>query len=68
MRGISDPIKRKRIKLLVEESGVNFYMLQETKCEHIELSFVRDVWRSQETDFEWIYKPSTGLTGGLLSI
>ncbi|KAH1209914.1 hypothetical protein GmHk_15G044314 [Glycine max] len=63
VRGISDPIKRKRIKLLVEESGVNFYMLQETKCEHIELSFVRDVWRSQETDFEWIYKPSTGLTG-----
>lgn len=68
MRGISDPIKRKRIKLLVEESGVNFYMLQETKCEHIEPSFVRDIWRSQDSRFEWIYKPSIGLAGGLLSI
>ncbi|MCH98940.1 endonuclease/exonuclease/phosphatase family protein [Trifolium medium] len=66
IRGIGGALKRRRIRDMVRVQKIDFLALQETKLEIIPDSVCYKIWGSQ--DCEWVYLPSVGRSGGILSI
>jgi exonuclease III len=66
LRGLGGVLKRRKIKELIRSEKIDFLALQETKMEEITESFCFSLWGSDDCD--WAYQPSTGRSGGILSI
>lgn len=66
VRGLGGSLKRKKIKELVRSHRVDFLAVQETKMEVISESLCISLWGYQDCD--WVYLPSVGRSGGILSM
>ncbi|GKV27606.1 hypothetical protein SLEP1_g36762 [Rubroshorea leprosula] len=66
VRGLGGGGKRRHIRDLILREKVEFLAVQETKLEVVDRKLCRMVWGKE--DFDWIAKPSRGLSGGLLCI
>jgi hypothetical protein len=59
-------LKRRRIRDLVCSHNVDFLAIQETKLEVLPESLCYSLWGSMDCD--WVFTPSEGRSGGILSI
>jgi hypothetical protein len=66
VRGLGNPLKRKKIKVEVRQREPDVLMLQETKVEVVDGLLIRSVWDSRHKD--WSYLPSVGASGGILVV
>lgn len=66
IRGLGGRNKINKIKELVRNHKVDFLAIQETKMEDFTSSFCYNLWGSD--DCQWVFRPSEGNSGGLLSI
>ncbi|GAU24549.1 hypothetical protein TSUD_148900 [Trifolium subterraneum] len=66
VRGLGGVMKRRRIRELVRHQKIDFLALQETKMEVLSEAFCYSLWGSD--DCEWVFLPSVGRSGGILSI
>ncbi|GMI98291.1 hypothetical protein HRI_003498400 [Hibiscus trionum] len=66
IRGMNSDTKTTTVRNLVRQQRVKMLFLQETKMESIPESTIRKIWYDDE--FCFIISPSTGRSGGLLSI
>lgn len=66
VRGLGGSLKRKKIKELVRSHRVDFLVVQETKMEVISESLCVSLWGYRDCD--WVYLPSVGRSGGILSM
>ncbi|GKV11959.1 hypothetical protein SLEP1_g23168 [Rubroshorea leprosula] len=63
---MKDAGDEKRIRDIVRKERIQFLALQETKMEVVDRKVCRKIWGTDE--YDWIMKPSEGLSGGLLCI
>jgi exonuclease III len=66
IRGLGGVVKRKYLKELVCKERLDFLAIQETKLESITDSLCYSIWGGE--DCQWVSHPSSGSSGGLLSI
>jgi hypothetical protein len=66
IRGLGGAVKRSTIKELIRKEKIQFLAVQETKMETISDSFCYGLWGGE--DCQWVFLPSIGNSGGLLSI
>jgi exonuclease III len=66
VRGLGDVVKRKRIRDLIRNNKIDFLAIQETKLEVISENLCYGLWGS--CDCDWVFLPSEGRSGGILSI
>ncbi|WJX47013.1 hypothetical protein P8452_33752 [Trifolium repens] len=66
IRGLGGAVKRNSIKELLRKEKVQFLAVQETKMESLSDEFCYGLWGGE--DCQWVYLPSVGNSGGLLSI
>jgi exonuclease III len=66
IRGLGGVLKRRKIKEMVSQHNIEFLAIQETKMEVISEAFCYSLWGSDCCD--WVFQPSTGRSGGILSI
>lgn len=66
IRGMGAPIKKKKLRSLIESEKLDFLAVQETKLEQIDERICELVWG--RGDFGWHHLPASGNSGGLLSI
>jgi hypothetical protein len=66
VRGLGGVLKRRKVKELIRSQKIDFLALQETKMEVISESLCFSLWGSHDCD--WVYLPSEGRSGGILSI
>jgi hypothetical protein len=66
IRGLGGRVKRNKLKEMVRKEKLDFLALQETKLEIIPDSLCLSIWG--DDDCCWAYLPSTGNSGGILSI
>ncbi|MCI24695.1 cytochrome P450, partial [Trifolium medium] len=66
VRGLGGVLKRSRIRQLVHINKIEFLAIQETKLEVISESLCYSLWGSSDCD--WVFLPSEGRSGGILSI
>jgi hypothetical protein len=66
IRGLGGAVKRNTIKELIRKEKIQFLAVQETKMETISDSFCYGLWGGE--DCQWVFLPSIGNSGGLLSI
>jgi hypothetical protein len=59
-------VKKNKIRDVVRSNKVDFLVIQETKLEEVTPAICYSLWRSEDCD--WVYKPSVGNSGGILSI
>jgi exonuclease III len=64
IRGLGGGVKRKAIKKIIREEGVDMLCVQETKVVVVDFSFCSSLWGAD--DIDWVSKPSVGNSGGLL--
>ena len=64
IRGSGSPSKRRAIKEIICKADPDIVVLQETKREEINRSFVGSIWRSRFK--EWLVLPAIGSAGGIL--
>lgn len=58
--------KRKEIRELVMKFKVEVCCIQETKLEILDARMCRSTWGN--SNFDWAYKASEGMSGGMLTI
>jgi hypothetical protein len=66
VRGLGGGVKRRYIKNLIHSEQVDFMALQETKVEVISDSLCCGLWGGRDCD--WVFLPSVGNSGGILSM
>ncbi|GMI98812.1 hypothetical protein HRI_003550500 [Hibiscus trionum] len=66
IRGLNSDTKMTAVGNLARRHRVKMMFLQETKMESIQESTIRKIW--YDDDFCFIFSPSTGKSGGLLSV
>jgi exonuclease III len=66
VRGLGGRVKKNKIRELVRQNNVDFLPIQETKLEIISPTLCYSLWGDQ--DCEWVFRPSEGNSGGILSI
>jgi exonuclease III len=66
VRGLGGVVKRKRIRDLIRNNKIDFLAIQETKLEVISENLCYGLWGS--CDCDWVFLPSEGRSGGILSI
>jgi hypothetical protein len=66
IRGLGGAVKRIYLKELVRKEKLEFLAIQETKMESIPDSLCPSIWGSD--DCQWAFLPSSGNSGGILSI
>lgn len=66
IRGLTPRVKRSSLRKIISSHDPTFVFIQETKMEEINLRIIKTCWKSD--DIEWIYSPSAGTSGGILSI
>lgn len=57
---MKDHSKRRHLRSLIEETKVDFCLMQEMNCERMEESFVWEIWGPMGFDFKWQLKPFVG--------
>lgn len=65
-RGLSARIKRSSVRKLITQHQPHLVFLQETKIECITNNTLKTIWNVD--DIQWLFSPSVGNSGGLLSI
>jgi hypothetical protein len=65
-RGLGGVEKRRRIRDMVQSNHIDFLAIQETKFEVVTAAVCHSLWGS--CDCEWVFLPSDGRSGGILSI
>jgi len=58
---VKDHSKRRHLRSLIEETKVDFCLMQEMNCERMEESFVWEIWGPMGFDFKWQLKPFVGV-------
>jgi hypothetical protein len=66
IRGLGGRVKRCKVKEFVNKEKVDFLALQDTKLETVADSLCYSIWGDE--DCSWAFLPSTGSSGGILSI
>lgn len=66
MRGLNARIKKTSLRKLINRHDPQFIFIQETKIETIESSLIKSVWNTN--NIEWLFSPSIGNSGGILSM
>lgn len=66
IRGLTARPKRSSLRKLIGAHDPLFVFIQETKMTEINGKTIRSCWQSNEVD--WVYSPSCGNSGGLLSL
>jgi exonuclease III len=66
IRGLGGVVKQNYLKELVNKERPDFLAVQETKLETIPDSLCFNLWGSE--DCQWVFLPSVGSSGGILSI
>lgn len=66
IRGLGTRIKRSALRKLILTHDPIFVFVQETKMEQVTEKITRSCSKSE--DFNWIFSPSVGTSGGLLSM
>lgn len=66
IRGLTARPKRVSLRKLITSHNPIFVFIQETKMSQINEKTIRTCWKSNEA--EWIFSPSIGNSGGLLSL
>ncbi|KAK7256100.1 hypothetical protein RIF29_29534 [Crotalaria pallida] len=59
-------VKKKAIADVVRKNGIYFLVVQEKKMEVVDRSSCSRLW--SDDDFDWDFVPSTGRSGGLISM
>jgi hypothetical protein len=59
-------LKRRKVRDLIRNHSIDFLALQETNLEVISEALCHSLWGSHDCD--WVYLPSEGRSGGVLSI
>lgn len=66
IRGLGGALKKKKIKELIRNHGVDFMAIQETKLENVSPELCYNLWGS--INCNWVFLPSKGNSGGILSL
>lgn len=66
IRGVVDHTDRVNLKIMIQEMHPLLICLQETKCSGWDKFMKASLWG--EDDHGWIHTPSSGLSGGLLTL
>jgi len=66
LKGLGGMVKRNKIKEVVRHHHVDFMAIQETKIESMSNSLCCSLFASDNCD--WIFLPSAGSGGGILSL
>jgi exonuclease III len=66
VQGLGGRIKKNKIRELVRQNKIDFLALQETKLEDVTPSLCFSIWGSEDCD--WLFRPSEGSSGGIISI
>ncbi|XVF33934.1 hypothetical protein REPUB_Repub18cG0013800 [Reevesia pubescens] len=66
VRGLGLSIKWGVLRNLISSYKAEMVLIQETKMELIKDYFIRNIW--PDLNFEWLFQPSLGSSGGLLII
>lgn len=66
IKGLGGRVKKKKIKALVNSNKLEFIAIQETKMEITDSNLCEYLWGSSSCG--WVYNPSEGRVGGILSI
>lgn len=66
IRGLGGRPKRSALRKHIASINPSFVFVQETKMENISLKIIRSIWNMDE--IEWIFSPSIGNSGGILSL
>lgn len=66
IRGLEGRLKRNKIRSLVSSHNIDFIAIQETKLEVVSVGLCRSLWG--DDDFDWVFWPSQGNSGGILSL
>lgn len=62
--GLGGQLKENDVKELVKKQQANMLCLQETKMKMLDKRSCASLWDGG--DFDWVFKPTVGLSGGLL--
>ncbi|MCH97949.1 endonuclease/exonuclease/phosphatase family protein [Trifolium medium] len=65
-KSLGGAVKRNAIKEMIRKEKIEFLAIQETKMEIIPDSLCYNIWGGE--DCQWVYLPSVGNSGGMLSI
>ncbi|XP_057449057.1 uncharacterized protein LOC130740454 [Lotus japonicus] len=65
-RGLGSCVKLRAIRELVRKERIEMLLIQESKCELVDLRLCRSLWGA--ADYEWVFKPSANSSGGLITI
>lgn len=66
IRGLNARVKKSSLRKLISRHDPKFIFLQETKMESLNPKTIRSIWNSD--DIDWLFIPSIGNSGGLLSM
>jgi hypothetical protein len=66
IRGLNDSGKREAVHNKLEESACLIVCLQETKCDHFDMAFIRNFAPRRFDCFDFV--PADGASGGLLTL
>ncbi|KAF1891499.1 hypothetical protein Lal_00012388 [Lupinus albus] len=66
VRGLGGAVKKRVIRTMVRKENLDFLCIQETKLELLDYHIRSSLWDG--FDFDWIFQPSIGKSGGLLCI
>lgn len=66
LRGLNARIKKSQLRKLISRQDPKFVFIQETKIEHFSPLTIKTIWNAD--DIDWLFTPSTGNSGGLLSM
>lgn len=66
IRGLGEGVKRRTVKSLVRDNGLDFFAIQETKLELVDDRMCRSLWGND--GYGWYLVSSSGRSGGILSL
>ncbi|KAF1893942.1 hypothetical protein Lal_00043725 [Lupinus albus] len=66
VRVLGGAAKKRVVRNMVRKENLDFLCIQETKLEFIDYHLCSTLWDG--SDFDWIFQPSIGRSGGLLCI
>ncbi|KAF1881840.1 hypothetical protein Lal_00042553 [Lupinus albus] len=66
VRGLGGGTKKCVVRTMVRNENLDFLCIQETKLELVDYQLCFSLWVG--SDFDWIFQPSIGKSGGLLSV
>ncbi|XP_028116127.1 uncharacterized protein LOC114313894 [Camellia sinensis] len=62
VRGLTRPGKRRKIKVMIKDEGIDVVLLQETKKSSMEEEFIKQIWSFEKMEF--MGADTEGTTGG----